>query len=43
MKSRSPADAQLLMGDVKGLKNAWRLGVLHLECEILKRKKEEND
>ena len=43
MKSRSPADAQLLIGGVKGLKNAWRLGVLRLEYEILKRKKEEND
>ena len=37
MKSRSPADAQLLMGDVKGLKDAWRLGVLHVEYERLKK------
>ena len=28
MKSHSPADAKLLMGGVKGLKDAWRLGVL---------------
>ena len=31
MKSHSPADAKLLMGGVKGLKDAWRLGVLHVE------------
>ena len=38
MKSHSPADAKLLMGGVKGLKDAWRLGVLHVEYEILKKK-----
>ena len=43
MKSHTPADAKLLMGGVKGLKNDWRLGVLQLEYEILKKKKEEND
>ena len=43
MKSHSPADAKLLIGGVKGLKNAWLLGVLHLEYEILKKKKQEND
>ena len=37
MKSHSPADAKLLMGGVKGLKDAWRLGVLHVEYEKLKK------
>ena len=37
MKSHSPADAKLLMGGVKGIKNAWRLGVLHVEYERLKK------
>ena len=37
MKSHSPADAKLLMGGIKGLKDAWRLGVLHVEYERLKR------
>ena len=41
MKSHSPSDAKLLMGVVKGLKDAWRLGVLHVEYERLKRKQEE--
>ena len=36
MKSHSPTDAKLLMGGVKGLKGAWRLGVLHVEYERLK-------
>ena len=31
MKSHSPADVKLLMGGVEGLKDAWRLGVLHVE------------
>ena len=43
MKSHSPADAKLLMGGVKGLKDAWRLGVLHVEYERLKKTQEEND
>ena len=38
MKSHSPADVKLLMGDVKGLKDAWRLGVLHVEYERMKKK-----
>ena len=38
MKSHSPADAKLLMGGVKGLKDAWRLGVLRVEYEKLKKK-----
>ena len=33
MKSNSPTDAKLLMGGVKGLKDAWRLGDLHVEYE----------
>ena len=43
MKSHSPADAKLLMGSVKGLKDAWRLGVLHVEYEILKKKQIQQD
>ncbi len=35
MKSHCPSDAKLLMGSVKGLKDAWRLGVLHVEYERL--------
>ena len=41
MKSHSPSDAKLLIGGVKGLKDAWRLGVLHVEYERLKKIKEE--
>ena len=37
MKSHSPSEAKLLMGGVKGLKDAWRLGVLHVENEKLKK------
>ncbi len=37
MKSHSLADAKLLMGGVKELKDAWRQGVLHVEYEILKK------
>ena len=39
MKSHSPSEAKLLMGGVKGLKDAWRLGVLHFEYERLKKNK----
>ena len=36
MKSHSPSDAKLLMGGVKGLKGAWRLGVLnYFEVKLL--------
>ena len=38
MKSHSPDDAKLLMGGAKGLKDAGRLGVLHVEYERLKKK-----
>ena len=41
MKSHSPADAKLLMGGVKGLKDAWRLGVLNQEYKRLKKIQEE--
>ncbi len=34
-------DAKLLMGGVKGLKDAWRLGVLHVEYERLKKIQEQ--
>ena len=37
MKSHSPSDAKLLMGGVKGLKDSWRLGVLHVEYLKLKK------
>ena len=43
MKSHSPSDAKLLMGVVKGLKDAWRLGVLHVEYEKLKKKQMQQD
>ena len=41
MKSHSPSDAKLLMGGFKGLKDAWRLGVLHVEYERLKKAQEQ--
>ena len=43
MKSHTPSDAKLLMGGVKGLKDAWRLGVLHVEYEKLKKKQMQQD
>ena len=52
MKSHSLADIKLLTGGVErlkgikgltGLTGAWRLGVLHLEYERLKKKQEENN
>ena len=42
MKSHSFADAKLLMDGVKGLKDAWRLGVLHVEYERLKKQIQED-
>ena len=48
MKSHSLADIKLLTEGVEGLKGfkgltgAWRLGVLHVEYERLKKKQEEN-
>ena len=41
MKSHSLSDAKLLKGDVKGLKDAWRVGILHVEYERLKKIQEE--
>ena len=41
MKSHSPSDAKQLMCGVKGLKDAWRLGVLHVEYERLKKIQEQ--
>ena len=43
MKSHSPSDAKLLMVGLKGLKDAWRLGVLHVEYERLKKKQMQQD
>ena len=37
MKSHSPSDAKLLMGGVKGLKDTWRLVIMQLEYERLKK------
>jgi len=37
MKSHSPSYTKLLMGGIKGLKDAWRLGVLNVEYERLKK------
>ena len=37
MKSHSPSDAKLLMGVVKGLKGAWRLGVRILSTKDLRK------
>ena len=41
MKSHSPSDAKLLMKGQKGLKDAWRLGVLNVEYEKLKKIQDE--
>ena len=41
MKSHPPSDAKLLMGGIKGLKDAWRLGVLQVEYERLKKAQEQ--
>ena len=43
MKSHSPSDAKPLLGGAKGLKDAWLLGVLHAEYEILKKKQMQQD
>jgi len=43
MKPHSPSDAKLLMGGVKGFKDAWRLGVLHVEYERLKKEQMQQD
>ena len=41
MKSHSPSDAKILMEGIKGLKDAWRLGVLRVEYERLKKGQEQ--
>ena len=41
MKSHSPSDAKLLMGGVKGLKDAWHLDVLNVKYERLKKPQEQ--
>ena len=41
MKSHLPADSKLLMSGIEGLKDAWRLGVLHVEYERLKKIQEQ--
>ena len=43
MKSHSPSNAKLLMRGVKGMTDAWRLGVLHVEYEKLKKKQMQQD
>ena len=43
MKSHSPSDAKLLMGGVKGLMDAWRLGALHVEYERMKKEQMQQD
>ena len=43
MKSHSSADAKLLMGVVRGLKDALRLDILHFEYERLKNKQIQED
>ena len=43
MKSHSPSDVKLLMRGVKGFKDAWRLGVLHVEYERLKKEQMQQD
>ena len=43
MKSNLPSETKLLMGGVKGLKDAWRLGGLHVEYERLKKKQIQQD
>ena len=42
MRPHSPSNAKLLMGVLKGLKDAWLLGDLRFEYERLK-KREDND
>ena len=41
MKSHSLSDVKLLTEGVKGLKDAWRLGILHVEYERLKKIQEQ--
>tara|TARA_Y100000589_G_scaffold2208_1_gene2067 strand:- start:81 stop:257 length:177 start_codon:yes stop_codon:yes gene_type:complete len=41
MKSHSPSDIKLLMEGAQVFKDAWRLGSLHQEYKMLKKKQEE--
>ena len=41
MKAHSLSDIKLLMEGAKGFKGTWRLGSLHQEYKILKKKQEE--
>ncbi|MDA9741414.1 hypothetical protein N9U92_02040 [Prochlorococcus sp. AH-736-L15] len=41
MKLHSPSDAKLLIDGIKGLKDSWRLGVLNVEYERLKKMQDE--
>ena len=41
MKSHSPSEVKHLMEGVKGIKDAWRLGVLYVEYERLRKILEE--
>ena len=43
MKSHSLSDVKLLTEGVKGLKDAWRLGILHVEYERLKKIQEQQE
>ena len=43
IKSHTASDAKLLMGYVKGLKDAWLLRVSQVEYEILKKKQMQQD
>ena len=43
MNSHSPSGAKPLMGGVKGLQDAWHLGVMHVEYERLKKKQMQQD
>ena len=42
MKGHKPSDVRLLMKGAKGLKDSWRLGVLQVEYERLKKKQEDH-
>ena len=41
MKSHFPSNAKLLMGGIKGLKDTWRQGVLHVKYKRLKKIQDE--
>ena len=41
MRSHKMSDVKLLTEGVKGLRGAWRLGVLRVEYERLKKKQED--